>query len=270
LGQLLPWADEGVVGGEKVGKTASQYGSVKMTSLITTISWYKQSKLWLHLLQLTPFFWIVAWFLFHIVLFPWYWHELGNVEAEFKKITPPIQAHLIEYRSQSISDRASVTAKYTTELDYAAMREYYDKIFANNDWSYRGEDRTEINYCKGNYTASLYRYKEFPGSDYTLAIDVGVTSNCEMRKGGDIAYIPFYDLLFLFGCSATFLMPYAVIMGWASFIMNKQAYQQFRGELISKPQSIGDARLWAVISLLIGVLGFLISTYKIAMYLINW
>lgn len=241
-----------------------------MTSSIAAISWYKQSKLWLHLLQLTPFFWIVAWFLFHVVLFPWYWHELGNIEAEFKKITPPVQAQLVEYDSWSTHDRARITANYATELDYEAMRKYYDKIFANNGWSHLGEDQSQVNYCKGNYTASLYRHQEFPGLDYTLAVDVGVISDCEMRKGGDIAHIPFYDLLFLFCCSATFLMPYAVIMGWVSLKMNTQDYQKFRRELISMPDTLWLARLWAVINLLLGVVGFFISTCKIAMYLINW
>jgi hypothetical protein len=212
-----------------------------------------------------------VWFLLEITILPaWYNRALVDVEREFSQIAAPAQAKLIDYERQAIGDRASVTAKYVTELGYAPMRKYYDVILMKNGWSYAGEDDNEIDYCKGNYTASLYRYKDHPGTDYTLWVGVGVISDCEMRKGGGIAYIPVDKLLLLLGFSATFLIPYGVVLGWASVGLPEGVYLRLIDELISKPKSLWEARAWAAISLLAGVLGMLLSTYKLTMYLINW
>ena len=124
-------------------------------------------------------------------------------------------------------------------------------------------------YCKGNYTAVLGN--QYPGGEgYELWYIAGVTSHCEMRKGGDILYLPFYDIALLLGCTLTFLIPYGLVMGWASFALKREAYLQFRSELISQPSSIQAARSWAILSLCAGGVALLISLYKIGLYLVNW
>jgi hypothetical protein len=224
-----------------------------MSTQSIVIPWYRQRRVWLRSLQLTPFFWIAVWFLLNVTILPaWYRRVLVDVEAEFSRIAPPSQAKLIDYERQAIGDQASVTAKYETDLGYFPMREYYDTLLRKSGWGYAGEDNNEIDYCKGHYTASLYRYKDYPGTDYTLWVRVGVTSDCEMKKGGGIAYISVDQLVLLLGFSATFLIPYGVVLGWASTALSEREYLRFINELISKPKSIWDARLWAALSLLVG------------------
>lgn len=226
--------------------------------------WYKKYKFWLYLLQAMPFFWILGGLVFNIlVLFPKYRQAQSELEVEFNRLDAPPQAQLREYLSRYTTDRAYITAHYLTAQDYQDVQKYYDTLLIQNGWQRFREEEYLTSYCKGSYTASI---QPLNLHGYTLWFQSGIHSECGRGAGIDISYIIFFVL----GCSTTFLIPYALVLGWASLRMTQNEYGQFKSGLIGgEPREIWRARVWAGGSFIAGVLGIFWSLYRILIYLMT-
>lgn len=105
-----------------------------------------------------------------------------ELEREFKAITPPPGATPRDYHASHKSRQALVGSGYSSDLPFEGIRKYYDEELAKNGWKFhdeyalrdRGRDfggRT-VEYCKGEYRASLVYAGERANYGWVYAIDL--------------------------------------------------------------------------------------------------
>jgi hypothetical protein len=115
---------------------------------------------------------------------------MRDLETEFATIEPLPQATALSYKASYRPRQAWVTSKYVTNLNFPAIRAYYDGELTKRGWSFHNEEQftdwgrdlggMEVNYCKGDYTISLHYAGDQSGYKwvYSLDLDWGVY-NCK-------------------------------------------------------------------------------------------
>ena len=215
-------------------------------------------------LTFSPLIWLIIYFLFHIIVFlPNANQEEMALQRELSLITPPDEAQLKDSGAGHKTDQASAYNRHAISWSPDEIFSYYDVELARHGWYAfdQGYSRvTKKMYCKDNYTAWL-DYDDLGNPwDYQLWLSAGRTSKCEMVKGGGSGWfpLPLSDLWFSLACSTSWLILW-IPVGWASW-RKKDKYLDWFG--------VGR-RIVSTFIIIICLLVFLLSIYKITMFLQN-
>ena len=214
-------------------------------------------------LTLSPFIWFALFFLFHlIVLSPKAKESQKALQTELSIIAPPKESQLEETGASHKTNHASAYNRYAISWSPEEIFNYYDVELAKHGWSVFDQRNSVVigkTYCKGNYTASLDYYKVGYSWKYELWLSAGQTSECEMVKGGGFAYIPLSDLWFSLACSTSWLILWIPI-GLASWIPKNKEFDR---------SGVWRSRIFSTIIVIICLFVFLLSIYKIMMFIKN-
>jgi len=115
---------------------------------------------------------------------------LSKLEKEFSYIQALPDAKTINLNKSHKPRQALVGSKYSTNLDYAEIRKYYDKELENQGWHFINEKAVRdwgrdfggkiAHYRKGDYTASL-QYAGNP-KEYRWAYSLDLTWKLSFRE----------------------------------------------------------------------------------------
>lgn len=240
--------------------------------------WFKRHKLLIGLLSLSP---IIGFFVFLPATIIFTEIDCRQISAalglEINQIVQAPQATLVAGESFCELDMGSITRKYAAPLTGEGVFDYYEQALKSLGWDFLEPEEityagVERRYCKGGLTASVLYYREGYEWNHHIQLTSGTVSDCEVRKGGGIFYLPLYVLCFILGSSVCWLV-YAVIM--YSVIWGKDAMTYLKileSVLRSKPRPVHvfDYRLETTFIIVVSSIGIEISLYGIAMYLWNF
>jgi hypothetical protein len=109
-----------------------------------------------------------------------------DLENELSMINILPESSLVSRRSSTKPHHILVSNSYMTRLNDQSIRTYYDAELKKHGWEFQNEERLRdwgqdfggftVNYCKGEYTATLNYAGARAGYDwdYTLALSWGL------------------------------------------------------------------------------------------------
>jgi hypothetical protein len=241
------------------------------------IVWFTRHRLLIGLLSLSPFIWFLAFMAFDLIV-------NGAISCQrknellnyFAQITLIPNGTLVEEYSGCEGSKAYVRTTFTVQLTRDRIFDYYDQELKRLGWSYLNQeaityDAMKRKYCMGNFTATVAYYGTGYEWNHQLYLDAGMLSDCEMMKGGGIAYVPFSHLWFSLGCSVSWLI-YAVII--YSVIWRKDAITYvyilgggFKGKARPENAQLNYYRRTTSFIIVTSAIGIVLSLYKIIKYL---
>jgi len=207
----------------------------------------------LRLLILFPPLLFVVFILFQVVVLnPIAERAEFALGAEYNQITPLPQAQLWDYYSSHKTNSASASGKYSTALNYEAIRSYYDTELTKHGWQFVDERNITLGaigriYSKGDYMASLDYYGIGYPWKYNLYVAWGSSSNCYLAETCHLFSI--IDSIFAIG----FLMPlmlFTAIVGWASWRMQQKEFAAFATETAIVSKNVWGVRITSILFLI--------------------
>ena|SRR5436190_13234890 len=106
----------------------------------------------------------------------------NDLEREFGLIEILPQSALVSHDASSKTRIAVVGASYLTDVNYQKIREHYDVELPKHGWEFQDEEQLgggkgnfgglTINYCKGEYTATLYYAGDKVTSEWNYSLEL--------------------------------------------------------------------------------------------------
>ncbi len=193
--------------------------------------------------------------------------QAGATIDQFNQLPQIPDAQRLEFDTFLKQDYFNVNGRYATNKSYDEIHTYFYTQFSQMGWQY-GTDRDVFvdglvtDYCKGDYTASIY----YGIGQYEISLTWGNWIHCYTVRGGARLLLALVQLLFPLGGSISWGI-YAFIIGWAISTMDREEFEFAMGEIVKNP-SVGKAKVESLGILFLSILIFLLSIYE--MLSLNW